>query len=84
LITRRWLIRIRSKALKIRKSRGPESPSVATDSLPCSKSPTSSSTMLRPRPSRSQVPSGFPTSTSEYAAEELPAVRVQRPGTTGK
>jgi hypothetical protein len=84
LITRRWLTRTRSKASKTRKSKEPESPSVATDFPPCSRSPTNSSTTPKPKPSRSPAQSVSPTNTCVSAAEELPAVRVPRPGTTGK
>lgn len=79
-----WLIRTRSKSSRTNKSRAPESHSVEPLSNPSNKSQTALLETLRLQESRSEARSDCPTSTSEFAVEELPAVKVQRPGTTGK
>jgi len=79
-----WLIRTRSKSSRTNKSRAPESHSVEPLSNPSNKSQTALWATLRLQESRSEAPSDCPTSTSEFAVEELPAVKVQRLGTTGK
>ena len=81
----RWLIKtLKRKESKTKKSKEPESPSAATDLMQSNKSPTNSLVTPRLKMLKSQAQSDYLTNTCVSAAEELLAVRDQRPGTTGK
>jgi len=81
----RWPIRIpKRKESKTKKSKEPESPLAATDLMQSNKSPINLLATPRLKMSKSQAQSDYLTNTYVSAAEELLAVRDQKPGTTGK
>ncbi len=80
-----WLTRIiRNRESKIKKSKEPESLSVAIDSTLSNKSPTNLLATLRLKMLKFQAQSDCLTNICVFAAEELLVVRDQRPGITGK
>lgn len=74
----------RKKESKIKKSKGPESPSVETNSTLSNKLPISLSATPKLKESKSQDQLDCPTNIFVSPAEDLPAVRVLRHGITGK